>query len=69
MRLEATRAINVVCFQMPCSSNQMNMGLAPVPPTPHLISLPKLTCQDRYDIYCTEVKIAECRPAQVRVRY
>ena len=34
-------------------------------PTPHMIQLPKLTCQERYDIYCKEVKIAECRPAQV----
>ncbi|XP_078493630.1 testicular spindle-associated protein SHCBP1L-like isoform X3 [Ciona intestinalis] len=34
-------------------------------PTVSLVTLPKFTCQERYDIYCKEVKIAACRPSQV----
>lgn len=32
---------------------------------PTIVTLPKMTCKERYDSYCNEVKISDCSPSQV----
>ncbi|CAK8674547.1 unnamed protein product [Clavelina lepadiformis] len=52
--------------EIPCTSEKITQNSSyHVIPTPNLVRVPKLSCQERYDIYCKELKIAECRPAQV----
>lgn len=60
--------------EVPCSSNQAtggfgyDSGATYSAVMPNVISLRNLSCQERYDIYTNEVKIADCPPCQVMSR-
>nr|CAB3266053.1 SHC SH2 domain-binding protein 1-like protein [Phallusia mammillata] len=58
---------NMMLNEVPCSSKQIS-DLSVILQMPKMVVLPPLSCQERYDIYCKQVKVANCRPAQVMNR-
>jgi len=52
-------------LQQPCSSKDLRYALGYSMNMPNIITLPNLSCKERYEVFTNEMQIADCQPSNV----